>query len=88
MKKTIELTVANKELAFQPTQELYGEYLGAMARGDFTESAHNFVMQSAIDDETKQTLRELDEENAAAMIQIAGVIVGVFAPKLAISVKK
>lgn len=88
MKKIIELNVANAELTFQPTQELYGEYLGCMARGDLTESAHNFLMQSAANDETKQTLRELDEQNAGAMLQIAGAVVGEFAPKLAISIKK
>ncbi|AYV22352.1 putative phage tail assembly chaperone [Vibrio mediterranei] len=87
-KKTIVLTIAGSDIQFAPTPELYGEYVGAMARGDMTDSAHNFVMQSAQGDEEKETLRKLDEDNAGAMIQVAGTLVGEYAPKVAISVKK
>jgi len=52
-KKTIVLTIAGSDIQFAPTPELYGEYVGAMARGDMTDSAHNFVMQSAQGDEEK-----------------------------------
>ncbi|EGU39402.1 putative phage tail assembly chaperone [Vibrio scophthalmi] len=87
-KKTIVLTIAGSDIQFAPTPELYGEYIGAMARGDMTDSAHNFVMQSAQGDEGKELLRKLDEDNAGAMIQVAGALVGEYAPKVAISVKK
>ncbi|PMN68415.1 putative phage tail assembly chaperone [Enterovibrio norvegicus] len=88
MSKQIVLTIAGADITFSPTPELYGEYIGAMARGELTESAHNFVMQSAEGDEGKEVLRKLDEENAGAMLQVAGSIVGEYAPKVAITVKK
>lgn len=87
MNKQITLTVAGTDMSFTPTPELYGEYLGAMARGDLTDSAHNFVMQSA-DESAKEALRTLDGENPGAMLQIAGTLVGEYAPKVAITVKK
>ncbi|EEY74006.1 putative phage tail assembly chaperone [Grimontia hollisae] len=88
MSKAIVLTIAGTDITFTPTPELYGEYIGAMARGELTESAHNFVMQCADGDDAKDALRQLDEENPGAMLQVAGSIVGEYAPKVAITVKK
>lgn len=88
MSKAIVLTIAGTDITFIPTPELYGEYVGAIARGELTDSAHNFVMQSADGDDAKEALRQLDEANPGAMLQVAGSIVGEYAPKVAITVKK
>lgn len=85
--KDITLTISNENLVFTPTPALYSEYLGAIARGDMSDASNNFVMQCAVE-ESKETLRTLDEQNAGAMIQIASSIVAEFAPKLKITVKK
>ncbi|PKF51107.1 putative phage tail assembly chaperone [Enterovibrio nigricans] len=88
MSKAIVLAVAGTDITFTPSPELYGEYISAMARGELVDSAHNFVMQAAEGDEAKDVLRQLDEDNAGAMLQIAGAVVGEYAPKVAITVKK
>ncbi|MBV1843354.1 putative phage tail assembly chaperone [Photobacterium ganghwense] len=86
-KKTIILTIAGTDISFDPTPELYGEYMGQVAQGNMLDSAHNFVMQSASED-GKPALRELFDENTGAPMQVAGVLMQEYAPKVAISVKK
>ncbi|MDD1792517.1 putative phage tail assembly chaperone [Enterovibrio sp. ZSDZ42] len=87
-KKLIVVPMAGTELNFEPQREHYGEYIGAMARGDVVDSAYNFIMQSAADDETKTVIRELDDENPGAAMQIAAKVIEKYAPKVTRSVKK
>ncbi|KLV07969.1 hypothetical protein C9I92_15070 [Photobacterium ganghwense] len=86
-KKTIILTIAGTDISFDPTPELYGEYMGQMAQGDLVDAAHNFVMQSASED-GKPALRELFDDNPGAPMQVAGALIKEYSPKVAISVKK
>ncbi|WP_434357415.1 putative phage tail assembly chaperone [Parasalinivibrio latis] len=86
-KKVFALTVGDSDLSFAPTPELYADYMGQVAQGNIADGSHNFVFQSAVE-ESKPVLRELTEDNPGACIQLAGVLMGEYAPKLAITVKK
>ncbi|AOY11845.1 hypothetical protein BGL48_11865 [Salinivibrio sp. SS3] len=85
--KKIVLTVSGTDTHFEPTPELYADYMGQVAQGNISDAAHNFVMQSATED-SKPALRELNEENPGAAIQLAGVLMQEYAPKVNIAVKK
>ncbi|KDM89696.1 putative phage tail assembly chaperone [Photobacterium galatheae] len=87
MSKTITLTVAGTDVIFQPTPDLYAEYMGQVAQGNIADGAHNFIMQSASDD-SKESLRGLTDKNPGAAMQLAGVLMQEYAPKIAITVKK
>ena len=88
MKRKIELTIGMQDMTFNPTPELYAEYISSMARGDLCENSHNFVIQSSSCEEEKLIIKDLSEDNPGSMLQIASVIAAEFAPKLSIKVKK
>ncbi|WP_330959065.1 putative phage tail assembly chaperone [Photobacterium sp. 53610] len=87
MSKTITLTVAGTDVTFQPTPDLYAEYMGQIAQGNISDGAHNFIMQS-VGEDGKEYLRNLTEENPGAAIQLGSTLMQAYAPKIAISVKK
>lgn len=86
--KKITLTIEMQDITFNPTPEIYAEYIGGMARGDLFENSHNFVIQSSSCEEEKEIIKDLSKDNPGAMMQIASVIAAEFAPKLNIKVKK
>lgn len=85
--KQIVLEIVNHDVTFEPTPDTYGDYVGQMAQGNIADGAHNFVMRSVTED-GKPYLRELDDQNPGAMMQIAGLLMAEYAPQIAISVKK
>ncbi|MGF1717816.1 putative phage tail assembly chaperone [Photobacterium chitinilyticum] len=85
--KVITLTVAGKELKFEPTEAAYNDCANSVAQGDVANANHNFVFETA-DEETKKALRELSKSNPGTAMQVAGVLMQQYAPKLDIKVKK
>ena len=74
MSKPIVLTIAGTDISFTPTPEVYGEYLGAVARGDLADGSNNFAVQSSASEEDKKALLDLAEGNPGMMVQVASVV--------------
>lgn len=85
--KTIVLTIGSQDLSFTPTEAAYNDYMNELAQGEIATSAHNFLMM-AVDEESKELLRIITQDNPGAALQIVGELLKEYTPKLQIKVKK
>lgn len=88
MNKTIVLTIAGTDFAFNVTAKDHNDFVDAAARREsITASAHNLVMRT-IAKEQKDALKALLEQSPGAAVQIASELGAEFSPALEMAVKK
>lgn len=83
--KTIDMTIAGKDVSFAPNVTAYNKYINEITMGNKVSPAHNFLTR-IVTPETKEALQELLQQPGAAL-QITGKVLEEYTPELEIIVK-
>ena len=87
MKKTITLTVAEKEFSFDINTNDYNDFINGVTESNKVQPSF-VLLNRTIDAEQKEDLKKLIEDHPNATAQMAGMLIQEFAPAIEISVKK
>lgn len=84
--KIIVVTMGDKELTFNVTLDDWNRCVNALQPDNKVSPMHNFLINTANDDATKQSVNQAYQE--ALTSELFGVVSSEFKPKVSITVKK
>jgi len=85
--QVVTLNVGTEELAFQPTEVEYNDYMNELMPDNKVAPAHNFLF-NCVTEESKDALRSITNANPSAAVQLTAAVMAEYAPQLEITVKK